>query len=138
MPARAATRTPAHAAGQAWPGRGTRTPTPTWGCASGWPWPPPDGRPGLARLARGFGGSRSARRARLRRLLLLSLGLAGGAGRAARVPRRRDRLLLDVALGHEADEHAVGPVVPGHTGDDGYQVAPWCGVAFGAGRRLAP
>src|SRR6202000_731276 len=86
-----------------------------------------------------FGGSRSARRAsRLRRLLLLSLGLAGGAGRAARGPRRRDRLLLDVALGHEADEHAVGPVVPGHPGDDGYQVVPWCGVAFGGGRRLAP
>ena len=24
--------------GRAWPGRGTSTPTPTWGCASGWPW----------------------------------------------------------------------------------------------------
>src|SRR6202035_2142130 len=78
------------------------------------------------------------RGARLRRFLLLSLRLAGGAGRAARVPRRCDRLLLDVALGHEADKDAVGPVVPGHPVDNGYQVGPWCGVTFGGGGRLAP
>ena len=47
-------------------------------------------------------------------------------------------MLLDVALGHEADEDAVGPWYLGTPGTTVTRSAPWCGVAFRGGRRLAP
>ena len=113
----------ATAARRARPGRGTSTPTPAWGCASGWPWPPD-----------GAGGAR--RRSAPRRLLLLCGRLAGRAGRAALFLGLRDRYPLHVGVGHEADEDAVGLVVPGHAADHGYQVGSG-GVASCRGRRLA-
>src|SRR6185312_6531404 len=88
------------------PGRGTSTPTLTWDCASGWRWPP-DGR--------------SAAVTALARWLLLFRRLAGRARGAAVFLRLRDRQLLQVALGHEADEDAVRLVVPRHAADHGHQ-----------------
>src|SRR6185437_4729951 len=57
----------------------------------------------------------------LARLLLLSRRLAGRARGAAFFLRLRDRQLLQVALGHEANEDAVRLVVPRHAADHGHQ-----------------
>jgi isoleucyl-tRNA synthetase len=62
----------------------------------------------------------SLRRARLLGSLIRLVGEAGAAGGAADFPGGAEGHLLQVVLAHEADEDAVGVVIPGDAGDHGY------------------
>jgi hypothetical protein len=62
----------------------------------------------------------SLRRARLLGSLIRLVREAGAAGGAADFPGGAEGHLLQVVLAHEADEDAVGVVIPGDAGDHGY------------------
>src|SRR5262249_12595016 len=65
-------------------------------------------------------GGRGAGGGRLLGRLLGLVREAGAAGGAAGFPGGGEGHLVQIAIAHEADEDAAGPVIPGHARDHGY------------------